>query len=294
MSTPAISSTSHNDTLPFLLGNSSAPREPTIPTSIPLERPTLTRPTELRFLNVTGNIRQMGDKFLSNLTDRLTLVKQNIEEISSEHIQKLKETAEKANSSHFWSVLKKIATALVSAFSVVFGISLLAGGGAAGVVGGTMIASGVLSLANFALTELKIWDWVAEQIADDNKEQQQRLAMILPAAAGILCGGIGLLGAGWGIGSNAIEFSSQLVQVAQTSLNFLDGVTTLGKGCADASLLWTQADLTLIDGKLTQERSYYELLIEGIKSCMSDFRSVSSKAKQTLKIVTASNIQLVR
>ena len=98
MSTPAISSTPHNDTLPFLLGNSSAPREPTIPTSIPLERPTLTRPTELRFLNVTGNIREMGDKFLSNLTDRLTMVKQNIEEISSEHIQKLKETAEKAKS----------------------------------------------------------------------------------------------------------------------------------------------------------------------------------------------------
>ena len=54
-------------------------------------------------------------------------------------------------------------------------------------------------------------------------------------------------------------------------IKLLGWITTLGKGCADASLLWTQADLMLIDGKLTQERSYYELLIEGIKSCMSDF-----------------------
>jgi hypothetical protein len=258
-----------------------------------VERPKLTPPSMIRLLGATEETRSLGKTLLGVLTDRLSYIKENIDEISSENIAKLKESAAKANSSVFWSVLKKIATSLLSAFSVIFGISLLASGGA-GFIGGAMIASGILSLANFGLAEMGAWDWVAQQLAQDNEERRQKLAMLLPIASGILCAGIGLVGSAWSIGSNAVNFAEKAVSIAQTTLSLFDGVTTLGKGAADANLLWTQADLTLIQGKLTTERSMYDLLIEGIKGSLVDFRSMASKTNRAMQTFTESVTAIIR
>src|ERR1700722_16152196 len=103
------------------------------------ERPVLTPPDALphpsprgrassayRFIAVTEESRNLGNKILDTLGLRLETLKQKISEISATHIQKLKESAKRAAESGFWSVLKKIATCLLSAISIVFGVSLVA------------------------------------------------------------------------------------------------------------------------------------------------------------------------
>ncbi len=262
------------------------------------ERPALTLPNALplsdyRLLAATDDCRNLGNQILDNLGVRLAAVKTKIKEISAENIQKLKEAAERANSSAWWSILKKIATCLLSALSIVFGAALVASGGGA-LVGGAMIASGVLSLANFALSETGTWDWVAKQLSNDNEEMRQKLTLILPSAVGIVAGGIGLVGSVYSMTTGAIQFAEKAVYVAQTALALFDGFTTFGKGQADARLLWTQADLAEIQGELTAERTQFDSVMREIEGSLSDFRAVKAKSKKTIQIISKSNIQLVR
>lgn len=267
------------------------------------ERPRLTPPeslphsigpsSEYRLLAVTDESRNLGNQIMSTLGTRLQNVKLKIREISAENIQKLKEAAQRAADSSFWSVLKKIATCLLSSLSIVFGIALVGSGGGA-LIGGAMIASGILSLANFAMSETGGWDWVAKQISDDNEERRKMLAMILPGAVGILAGGIGLVGSVQGIVSGAIQFAEKSVYIAQTALAIFDGITTFGKGHADAHLTWAQADLQKIQADLTVERSHFDTVMREIETSMSDFKAVKAKTKKIIQTLSQSNVQLVR
>jgi hypothetical protein len=267
------------------------------------ERPQLTPPeslpssrglvSTLRLLNVTDQSRELGDSILETLALRLSNVKEDIRTISAENMKKLKEAAERANASNFWSTLQKIATCLLSALSIVFGVAIAASGGGA-LIGGAMIASGVLSLANFALSEFGTWDWVADQLAHGNEENKRIIAMILPAAIGIVAGGIGMVGSVHGVATGALQFAEKAVFVAQTAVTLFGAATTLGKGIADARLLWTQADLLKIQAELAIERENFTTPGDEIQGSMNDFKAVKSKTQKAIDMITQSDIQLVR
>ena len=155
------------------------------------ERPVLTHPNDLppprssvyRLLAETENSRCLGNEILETLSLRVSQIKEKINEITTELTKKLKEAAERAQESVFWSLLKKVATCLLSAVSIVLGISLVASGGGA-LVGGAMIASGILSLANFALSESGLWDTIAQQLSRGNEDLKRKLQIILPPVWG--------------------------------------------------------------------------------------------------------------
>lgn len=261
-------------------------------------RPVLTHPSCLpfsdrRLLAVTDTTRELGDKILEMLGTRLNYVKDKIRDISAENMAILREAAQRAQDSNFWSLLKKIATALIAAVSVIFGASVVASGGSA-LIGGAMIASGILSLANFALSELGTWDWIASQLSNENEDRKRQIAMALPMAVGILAGGIGLVGSVNGVVTGAINFAEKAAFIAQSIFSIFDGVSTLGKGVADSRLLWTQADTEGIQGKLTVERENFAITIDEIKASLGTFRNISKKTKTAVQSIARSNIQLTR
>ena len=279
-----------------------APSEEVLRAGWTPERPRLTPPSalprneslsEYRLLAVTNDTRALGDDILGTLGLRLQGVKDNIREVSAENMLKLREAAERASSSDFWGTLKKIAISLVSALSIVFGITVLASGGTA-LVGGAMIASGVLSLANFAFSELGTWDWVADLIAHDNEDLKNKLKWVLPGAVGILAAGIGIVGSVNGVVTGAVNFAEKAASVAQTGIAIFQSVTTLGKGTADANLIWTRADLKLIQAHLTAERENFTSTIDEIKGSMAEFKGVNSKTRKAIEMIAQSNIELVR
>lgn len=262
------------------------------------ERPKLTPPdatfrSEYRLLAATDESRSLGSKVLGILATRLEHIKLTIQEIATQNIQKLKESAARAADSHFWGILKKIATALLSAISIVIGVGLVATGGGA-FVGGAMIASGVLSLANFALSETGAWDWVATQLSNGNEERRKMLSIALPAGVGILAGGIGIAGSIHGFLTGALQFAEQAATIAQSLLAIFNSVVTIGKGGADARLIWSQADLSFIQGQLTGLRAQFDSVMREIQGSMNDFRAVKSYTKKIVKTLSQSNIQLVR
>jgi hypothetical protein len=250
--------------------------------------------SEYALLAATEDTRNLSDQIIGTLGSRIQCVRGTIQEVSKDVIHKLNENAERARTSNSWSTLKKIATCLVSATSMVFGISLLASGGDTALVGGAMIASGVLSLANFGMAENKGWDWVATQLANGNEERRKKIAMILPMTAGVVAGGIGLAGSVHGFATDSLQFAEKTLTIAQSAVTIFDGVTTFGKGHADAKLLWTQADLSLLQGLMTNEQTTFDSLVKEIEGIMIDFAAIKTKTKKTIQMISKENVQLVR
>lgn len=249
--------------------------------------------SDLRLLNVSEQSRTLGNDLLDSLGIRLQCVKEKIRDVSAEMIKKLKESAERANTSNFWSILQKVASCFLSAISIVFGISFLASGGAA-LVGGAMIASGILSLANFALAEYGTWDWIADQLSHSNEDTKRKIVTYLPMTVGIIAGGIGLVGTVNGVVNGTFELSHKIISVLQTTLTLFGAATTLGKGIADGRLLQTRAQLQMIQAGRTVQEEYFTSAIEEIKVSLNGFRAVKSKTKQAIEMITQSNIQLAR
>lgn len=253
--------------------------------------PKLAGSSALRLIAAKECSQKLGDDLLNIMTTRLSQSKDLIRSISAEQVAKLRESAERVRSSDVWSTLKKLATCLLSAFSTVIGISILATGGSA-MIGGAMLASGILSIANFAMCETHSWDWVAKQLTE-KIEDQKKLAIFLPAAVGIACGAVGIAGAGWQIATNSSLFMTKIMSIAQASLSIFDAATTFGKGQADARLLWTQADLSDIKGKMTIEEAECEALLKGIEGCLSSSRAASTAAGRAVQKIIQTNNSLL-
>ncbi|MGC2596403.1 MAG: hypothetical protein WA347_08995 [Rhabdochlamydiaceae bacterium] len=284
-----------SDSLGSMEGNPGpvwTPERPTLmtPDSLPIFNGTS---SEYRLLAATEESRNLGDTIIDTLGVRLQNIKLKIREISADNIQKLKENAKRASESGFWSILRKIATSLLAAMSLVFGIALVASGGGA-LIGGAMIASGILSLANFAMSETGAWDWVVKQLSGDNEERRKMLAMALPGAVGIIAGGIGLVGSVQGIVSGALQFTEKAIYVAQSALAIFEGITIFGKGQADARLIWSKAELSEIEADLTVERTNFDSVMKEIEGSMGDFRAIKAKTKKMIQTLSQSNVQLVR
>lgn len=248
--------------------------------------------SELRFLSAMEAFRSFGDQMLSTLGTRLEVFRLELQEISAENLRNLKEAAEKAKASDFWSLLKKIATALVSALSIIIGVSLVATGVGA-LVGGAMIASGIFSLANMLMCESGAWDWVAEKLANEDEEKRKMLAIHLPCAVGILAGVIGIFGSAGAFAWSGIDFFDKSVMIAQSTLAIFDGATTVGKGYADANVIWSQADLTKTKSKITIQRQQIENTTKSIEGVLDGLNAANTKASQLIKMAVRSNQAVV-
>lgn len=282
---------------------SASPLQPQLP-ELTIDRPVLIPPSqtgkaipadatpptlsELRFLAAMEAFRSFGDKLISNLSLRLESFRLTLQELSAENLQKLKESAEHAKSSNVWSMLQKIATSLLSALSIVIGISLVATGAGA-LVGGAMIGSGIVSLANLLLTETGIWDWIAKKLAHEDEEKRQLLAMILPASVGLLAATIGIFGSAGAFAWSGINFLDKAILIAQTSLALFDGATTIGKGYADAKTLWLEADQINTKSKITVEQEMIDNTTRSIENILDGLSATHAKSTQFVNMAMRSN-----
>ena len=203
-------------------------------------------------------------------------------------LKKLKEAAENTQSANVWSLLKKIGLSLLSALSVVMGISLIATG-AGTLVGGAMIGSGIISLANMLMSEIGVWDWVAKKLAHEDKERQQMLAMLLPLSVGVLAGVIGVFGTVGACTWSGINFLDKIILIAQTGLTIFDVATTIGKGYTDAKTVWLNADLTDEKGKITIEREMIKKTTNSIENVLGELKMAHEKSAQFVQMAIRSN-----
>ncbi len=247
-----------------------------------LSPPKTTKCVDIRFIEAVNDIYVAGqgmmDCFLQNLDQSAAKLK----ELSFANAEKLKEAAKRSQENGVWSLLTKIGQCLLSALSFVIGVSLVATGAGA-VIGSIMIASSIINIASFAMTEAHGWDWIAKKFASD-EEKQKKIAFWLPTAIGIINAVVGVAGAAGGALWAQLNLVQKAIIVLQSALGLYNGVTTIGKGVSDSQVILAQADLLSIQKDMTLGRYVIENTSTGLTAIVSHMRQLQDKAAEIVAL----------
>lgn len=266
-------------------GVSTKTAEPMRPSTPQLTPPKKVRFQETAIINVFDEIHSSGDSLVRSFTHSLKDGAARLRQMSQENIEKLKEAAQRAQESGFWSVLQQIGECILSAITAILGISLVASG-AGTVVGSVMIASSVLTLANFAMRKTGSWDYVARQLAT-SREDQYRLSQYLSSGTSLVAAVLGLGGAAATALWTTMNMTQKALSIAQASMAIYQGAATTGKGLSDARALWTQSDLTNIESKTALERICYEDSSQVMQMIQKLMRQMQESTEQVIDLAAA-------
>ncbi len=258
-------------------------------TSALFSPPQLTLPREVRYnerrlIEVLDEIHFSGEELMSSFTKGLNAGSARLRQLSFENMEKLREAAEKTQESGFWSLLQKIGECILAAISAVLGITLVgtAGGTA---IGAVLIASGILTLSNFALRETGSWDYIAKKLSHD-KEQQKKLATYLPVGMGLLAAVLGLGGSAATALWTTLSLTQKALTITQTTLGIYQGYVTAGKGFSEVKALWIQGELIEIETETTRERICFERDSSSMKSLLKILENTQQTAEQVIDLAS--------
>ncbi len=250
------------------------------PTDYQPSRPNL---LELRLLGTVERLRQANEDSLLIAEDRFEIAKADLQKLLRERSEKLKEAAEQTQAAGVWDTLRKIGAAILAAVSAFLGLTLFSAGGSA-LLGGALIVSGSLALANLAFTDSGLWDWMAEKIAADDEEKQRKIAAAIPFVINVIACGAGLAGFGafamWG----ALPAAPRALAVLQIAANFLLVGGTAATKISQARLSLSQADLQELKHKLGENHHYVEELSERIEDILKHETDTFKQAKNILDL----------
>ena len=249
-----------------------------------LIHPSRTTYSEYGLIQALDELHASGESLITSFTTSLSQGSEKLRKLSSENIEKLKEAAKNTQSSEFWSFLQKIGECILAALTSVLGITLVATGGGA-VIGGVMIAAGILTLTNFAMRETGSWDYVAKQLSDD-KEKQKNIAFYLPLGMGLLAAVLGVGGSVATALYTTLNVAGQAVTVLQAATGIYHGITTVGHGVTEGQVLWTEADLTKIATETTLTRVKFEKNSSTLRQMMKILETIEQGAEQVISLST--------
>lgn len=260
----------------------------------PLRCYTITKPkipSEYRLFSNLNKLDQSGTKFLQLHLKSLDETEKKMKKLHVESLDKLQQAAQRAQESEVWSTLQKMASCILSAISTVLGISLVQTGGGL-LIGGAMIASGVLAISNLVMLETNSWDWVAEKLAQGNDERKERLKTLLPALVGVTSGAVGLMGSAGAVFWAPLNFSQQVFVIASSVANVAEGVTALGKGISDLRLSREQGALTHLRQDMTLNEFALDRNIGNVEKFFKQRSFASSQANKIIQMSINTNSKM--
>lgn len=255
--------------------------------SAPFTPPKLPHPSrvcsEYRLLAELEGMHETSKSLEASSTTSLEHDSVRAKQLFREQLEKIREGAERTKENGFWSLLQKIGECLLAALGTVLGITLVATGAGA-VVGGVMIAAGLLTITNFAMRETGSWDFVAKQLSSEKKRQDD-IKFYLPLAVSIVSG---LLSVGGSISAiwSGLNVAQQAMTIAYAALGVFQGVTTIGKGVTQARITWTQGDLKEIETRSSLERLASERDTSILSYILKRIESAQQTAEQIISLAT--------
>jgi len=251
--------------------------------------PKLTHPSRVTYIeygliSVLNELHTCGESLITSFTTSLSHGSEKLKKLSLENIEKLKEAAKNTQSSEFWSFLQKIGECILAAITTVLGITLVATGAGA-IIGGVMIAAGLLTIANFAMRESGSWVAVSKLLSND-KETQKNIAFYIPLGVGLLAAVLGIAGSVATALYTTLNIAGQAVSVLQAAAGIYNGVTTVGKGVSEGQVLWTEADLTKIATETTLTRVKFESNSSLLRQTIKILENIQQSAEQVISLST--------
>lgn len=257
---------------------------PLIPSKPVLEAPRLktnTRDTSSsnirRVFNVIERVEKVGEQSVEFNQNTIDLYLKRMHALNQQEAEELQKALKHSQDSSFWGFLKELGALLLAAVSAVLGLSLLSTG-AAPLIGGALIASGVLSIANFTFKTCGVWDWVAELLAQDNEALRKQLAHLLPAGAGLLAALISLAGIAGAAWYAKLDLGQKVLAIVQTATSFTTGFASMAQGISEGRKNWVESELVLIKGKT-------ELMRVALTKAMTQMEEACDTQSQITKSV---------
>ncbi|MEN9343432.1 MAG: hypothetical protein RLZZ453_219 [Chlamydiota bacterium] len=248
--------------------------------------PTLPPPSELFLLDTMNRLCATREHITSTQKSKIEAFKVQVDAAAKEFAEQLQKTAESTQSYYFWNFLRKVSTSIVSTCSLAFGITLSATPTTAA-VGGTLIASGLLSIANLTLTECKAWDWMADNLGIENEWTKNKIKQIAPVACGIVIAGYGLVGSVDALTASAAQLKEQIGSVAQTTLSSVMATVQMGKGLSESGLRQKQAALQLAEDHNQTQQWQFSTHSKEFETLLSHFNHIFKNAQRTVRSISA-------
>ncbi|GAB4190257.1 MAG: hypothetical protein Tsb0015_11340 [Simkaniaceae bacterium] len=198
-------------------------------------------------VRLVDGIETIKSEEISHFDDLITKVSDRMIESKQAEIEKMKENERKSQEIQSWSFLQNLATALLSAATIVIGGTLLATGvGATLVAGGFMVGSGVFSLIGLGLANAKVHPYITGTLA------------LCSAAMGLAAGGISFF-------SYAHQLPNMLTAIMQGVTNIALGSTTIGRESSEYQKALLDKELSKVQKELALEQSQFDILTENLK-----------------------------
>lgn len=230
-------------------------------------------------------------RYLNRCAEGIEKQFNDLNEMYIEQTRQMEEALQASKNVSFWSIFDDIANTLSSALAFFFGASAVSAGSA--VVGGALIASGVLSVGNLAFKHGQIWDWTADQIAGDNERLKQQISTYLPIAVSLAGAALALYG-GYGALKHSTHSATQTTQsLLQNSAKITESLTKYKSGLANADQSWKLADLNA----LQSNTEISKLALDGFIQAVQEFHERQTDIYKTVGGILsdwAGSIQIVQ
>lgn len=264
--------------------DSSLSKSPAVDMRYVPSKPVLEEPKScvMRALGSMTTLEKLADDFMFLNQDNVNAYIARMNQLDEEETIKMKESIQRTQDTGFWSYLRDLGSMLIAAISTVFGLSILATGGAP-LIGAALVASGILAIFNFTLKESGAWDWVAKQLAQDNEELRVKLATLLPAIVSIICMAVGLAGS-WGVSALVhLDLQQKLFKIAETALVFGNCMTYFAEGT-------NEYYKSKLESALTPLRTENQLMRNKLQNAMTQMQEVCQNQSE----ITETAAQIVK
>lgn len=219
--------------------------------------------TMIRLENASNMFSAISEREILDLADE-------IEKLQTEQKEHLREKVDATENMEFWGVLQDVAGVVSGTVSTVAGTAAIYGG--APYTGGTLIASGITSIANIGMKYLQGWDVVANTLAPNCSETKEALKTYLPAGVGIVSSVLGIYGSYqlWAVGAPDTK------TIAEGISNVVHGLTSFGNGIA-------ARNYKQVDAKLSQSQTRIDLTRLDMESGLDELKEFHTKQTELQK-----------
>ena len=263
---------------------------PPAPERIPLSKPQLS-PPQPELLKTFEALWTHAHQRLATHNADLDASQLQTRTLNQEQIKRVQAAAQRAKESQSWSLFRQVGSCVGAALSTIFGISLV-GTAAAPVTGGFLIASGVLSITNFAFAEASVWNQIAEHLFPEDAEKRKQFLFYIPASIGLVSAGVGAVGSITSYATLAPNAAQHFSAIAKTALHFVEGTASIGEGTAKARTSHAEAEVMLLNNDLFLHQMNFENIASAFETLLKDLSESYNKAFQLIAIALRSGEEI--
>lgn len=239
------------------------PLTPSYTPSKPTLEPPSTSPLFDTFRTLETRTEPLIHRWLHGREDRIEKHFSEIQAMHTEQARQMDEAVTASKNVSFWGILEDIASTVSAAIGFFFGTSAALAGST--VVGGALIASGVLTVGNLAFKHGHVWGWVADQMAGNDKQLREQILTYLPSAVGLSATALSFAGA-YGAWKYAGQTGFQVTNhLLQSTVNISDSLIHYKSGMASYDQKGILGDLSALQSNTDLSRMDLEKLISDVQ-----------------------------